>query len=478
MRTRVAAALALVCGVSVACAPERPARIRNVVLVSLDAVGALHVGAYGYERDTTPVIDRLAAEGTLFENAYTQQVWTLTSHITMLTGLYPKTHGAGTRKMSSPDARSLAELLRVQGFDTAAFTGVGGYASTIYGLGRGFDVFRTGKRDARRDNPPRIRWIDDWARRARDTPERRFFLFAHYYDAHSDVDTDVPYDSPPAYRFRYLPDGLDWDKRGATDLLIQLQSGGQVEDRDREVLTALYDASVRFTDEVALGGLLEALRRAGVLDETLVVVTSDHGEEMFEHGAGTHQQPYEQTARVPFVLWGPGIPAGLRISDPVQLIDLAPTILSLLGLAAPEAMQGRDLSPLLRGTPLPPAPAFVDGIFGAHPPFLGHFQSSVILPQEGRRWSFIDRVEIREQDGGRVFETAGEGELYDLVADPGQQNDLAQDQPELARELAALLESWYAETDAAAARLAPPPKVEVELTRQQRERLRALGYAE
>lgn len=460
------------CGVP----PDAPA-IRNVVLVSLDALGAKHVGTYGYPRDTTPNLDSLAAEGAVFESAYTQQVWTLSSHLTMVTGLTPQAHGASRRRPSSAGATSLAEILKQNGFATAAFMGAGGYASPAFGLGRGFDTFQTGVGDARRDNRARMRWLDEQARLLRQQPERRFFLLAHYYDPHSDANTEFPYHAPEPYRSRYLG-SMRWDRRGDTSLLFDLQREGGPSALGARFLTALYDGGARYADEVGLGPLLQKLRHLDLADDTLVIVTADHGEQIFEHGKCCHRQPYVETAWVPLVMRGPGIAPGIRIPDLVQLVDLTPTILSLLSIPAPDHVQGRDLSPLLRGDSLPPSPAFVDGIFGGAPPYLDRQPSCVTLDIDGRRWSYVNTVYDRPGDGGRIFETRSVGELYLLDEDPEQHNDVAAGHPELVRRLNARLIAWYAESEALARSLGPAADHDWPLGDQERERLRALGYAE
>jgi arylsulfatase A-like enzyme len=159
-------------------------------------------------------------------------------------------------------------------------------------------------------------------------PEHRFFLFAHFYDVHSDFKTDVPYFAPPPYDLMFLPGGLNWKHRGDSALLQELYKSGKVTPEDRRILTALYDGGVRYCDEKGVGPLLEKLRELKFDDDTLVIITSDHGEEIFEHGESIHQQPYEETSRVPLVFKGPGIPRGLRLPYLAELVDLMPTVLS------------------------------------------------------------------------------------------------------------------------------------------------------
>lgn len=396
---------------SAACTQNEP-EIRNVVLVSLDTLGAKHVGSYGYARDTTPNLDRLATEGTLFEYAYTPQVWTMTAHLSMMNGLYPAAHGAAKQRRVSPAATALPEILGENGFTTAAFMGTGGFAGRGYGLARGFEKFQIGKIRADLDSEKVFDWLDEQAASIRTNPDHRFFLLAHYYDAHSDFGRPVPYWAPEPFQLRYLPDGLDWARKGSTGLLQRLEKQGAATPHDKTVINALHDGGVRFTDEKALGALVEKLQSLGLLEETLLIVTSDHGEEIFEHEGALHQQPYEETARIPLVMRGPGIPKGQRVTDLVELVDIMPTVLSLLDIPAPAHVQGDDLSPLLEGRgKLPLQEAYVDGIFGAVPPLLDHKQSSVVREIDGTRWAYVNTVHPKGEEGRRVFEVRGPGEL-------------------------------------------------------------------
>lgn len=454
-------------------------QIRNVIVVSLDTLGAKRVGAYGYERDTTPNLDRLATEGTLFENAYTPQVWTMSAHISMMTGLYPLAHGAARKRASSPAATALPEVLGEAGFTTGAFLGAAGYADKTFGLGRGFDAYMTGLMNAEYDNKKLFKWLDKQAELQKKDPGHRFFALAHWYDVHSELRGDLPYTAPEPYRLRYLPEGLDWPRKGASKLLQKLEEDGTTE-QDRHVISGLHDGGIRFTDEEALGALVEKLEELGLLDETLLVITSDHGEEIFEHGAALHSQPYEETARVPLILYGPGIPRGRRVPQLVELIDIMPTVLSLLGLPTPEHVQGHDLTPLLRdGGSIPREQAYVSGLFGAVEPFLMHKQSKIVRDVDGVRWAYVNTVHHDGDEGTRSFETRTPGELYRLNDDPDQRKNVAADHPELARELEQALLAWYAENDSLAGKLGQRKSWgKAKLTKKQRERLKALGYAQ
>lgn len=473
MKHAVGVALLLAALLAAGCGGERDADrgIRNVVLVSLDAVGARHVGAYGYARDTTPSLDAVARDGVLFEAAYTQQPWTLTSHLTMMTGLNPRVHGASKRRPVSPAAEPLAELLGARGFATAAFVAQPVLLHPRFGHARGFDRYELGNADARENVPPILEWLAEQAAARAEDPEHRFFLFVHFYDAHSDAKAPLPYHVPPPYRDRYIPAGEVWGREGPTSLLLQLRRSESATQRDREFLTAYYDAGVRYVDEEGLGPLLAALDELGLADETLLVVTSDHGEEIFEHGYVLHGQPYDETARVPLVLRGPGLPAGLRIPHLAGLVDLAPTLLSLLGLPIPAVAQGRDLSPLISGAEPVRRVVYVDGIYDDG----RTWGSSVVADIDGRRWSYVARVTARPAPGGRAFALEGSGELYDLAEDPNEQRDLAAERPDLARRLGERLVAWLRANEERAGHLRRAAAVDP-VSPEEEEQLRALGY--
>jgi arylsulfatase A-like enzyme len=453
--------------------PEAERGIRNVVLVSLDAVGARHVGAYGYARDTTPNLDAVARDGVVFEAAYTQQPWTLTSHLTMMTGLNPRVHGASKRRPASPAAEPLAEQLRERGFETAAFVSQPVLLHPRFGHARGFDRYELDKSDARKNVAPVLEWLAEQAAARAEDPEHRFFLFVHYYDAHSDGKAPLPYHVPPPYRDRFIPEGETWGREGPTSLLLQLRRTESATPRDREFLTAYYDAGVRYVDEEGLGPLVTALDELGLADETLLIVTADHGEEIFEHGYVLHGQPYDETARVPLVLRGPGLPAGLRIPHLAGLVDLAPTLLALLDFPVPVTAQGRDLTPLIREEGPVRRVVFVDGIYESG----RTWGSSVVADIDGRRWSYVARVMPQDVPGGRKFTLEGPGELYDLAADPNEQHDLAAERPDLARRLGERLVAWFRTNEERAGHLRRGETVEL-VSPEEEAQLRALGYLE
>ncbi len=464
---RLAAGLAL--AAAFGCGGEL--RPRHVVLVSLDAVGAGHVGAYGYQRDTTPQLDAIARAGTLFESAWSPQTWTLTSHLTLLTGLDPAVHGASRERAASPGARSVAQVMRDAGFATAAFVGERVWMHPRFGHGAGFDRYEVGSDDASENMPAILDWLDQQARAAEEDAGHRFFLFAHFYDAHSDGKGATPYAVPDPENRRFLPEGAVWGRRGGTSLLLSLRRGGNATERDREFLNAFYDAGVRWADDHGLRPIVRALREHGLEDDTLLVVTADHGEEIFDHGGVLHGQPYVETARVPLVMRGPGVPAGRRVEALVGLVDVAPTLLAQAGLPGVPAMQGVDLSSLLQDDAPVRDAVFVDGLYEGD----RTWGSSVVVDRDGERWSYVAKVDARGPLGRRVFDVTGEEELYALARDPLQRDDVSAAEPETTAALRRRLLAWYRANESraqGAARARGGPLVSAE----EAARLEALGY--
>lgn len=400
-------------------APQRLPRRPNVLLISLDTLRADRLGTYGYAKPTSPTIDHvLAAQGTVFARAFSAFPSTAGSHMTMLTSLDPCAHGV--RNVSDPplrpDARTLAELLREAGYATAAFT-EDGQITTRLGFPRGFDVWVERHALEHAQAASTFRRAREWIRAHRRDP---WFAFVHTYEVHE------PYAPPPGYR----------------EMLTA-----------EDAPSARYDGEIRYTDDL-LAVLLDKLRRAGALAHTLVIVTSDHGEQFGEHGLHGHGNSlYDVLLHVPLVLWGPGlVPAGRRVTRAVGLVDLVPTVTDLLGLPPPPLTQGRSLVPLLEGRALPPRVLVAENV-GA-PLAVRHDDTSErkLLPRPDRPI----------------------GAAFLAATDPGELHDVA----------GTLGSAAFAEArrlfDAHCAAIPPPPPgaAAPPLDPAVQEKLRALGYAQ
>ena len=430
MPERKARSTATLCALTmalVACSRERPAAAppRHLVLVTIDTLRADHLGCYGNRQVETLHLDRLAREGALALDMSVQVPLTRPSHVTIFTGLYPAEHGIrdNVSPALAPEVPTLATRLKGAGFDTAAFVS-SVVLSRQSGLARGFDTysdrFDVGADDARflntiqrRGDGPTSEAIA-WIEKPRTS---RFFLWLHLYDPHD------PYEPPEPFASRYA---------------------------DRP-----YDGEVAFADEL-VGRLEAALDRLGLGPDTLLVVTSDHGEGLGDHGEAVHGYfVYESTLAVPLLLRGPGVVAGTRLAVTARSVDLFPTVLDLLGLAPGEGtrLSGRSLAAALRGGAAPSnEPTYAESLT----PLL-HFGWSDLRALRDGRWKYIQ---------------APRPELYDLRDDPKEAHDLALALPTRAEALRAALsrrlEAERQTAQAPASAAAVPPEL--------LEQLGALGY--
>ena len=411
---------------------------KGVILVSIDTVRRDHVGAYGYAKPTTPRLDALARGGILCQDAVSTSSWTLPAHLSMLTSVDPGAHG-GTDMGHGYNHRvpTLAALMRKAGFATQAVTSHL-YVSPVYGLDDGFDNM-----DFHQDR--RATDVADRAIEILDrVGDRPFFLFLHLYDPH------WHYDPPEAQRRLF--------ETAYSGSLTGLWQDFSKHDRsnttaaDLAHLLALYDGEIRYADD-EVGRVLEHVKARGLDRGTLVVVTSDHGEEFLEHGSWEHQKTlYEEVVRIPMVIAGPGVEPRQEKWQ-TSLLDVMPTILAWAGLPASPAQQGRSL---LR-TP------GTREMYGETDHTVDHTHK-VFLRAGAGWWKGILSLDA---DGKPVRE-----EWYDLAADPGEttsktlQNNVAD----------AIRARTIARWREARGRGGPAPAVQ--LTPEQRERLRATGYVQ
>lgn len=367
--------------------PARP----NVLFVLVDTLRADHLGAYGYARPTSPRMDQLAADGALFERCIAQSSHTKPSTASILTSLHPPTHRMELMTSTLPaEATTLHEAFYAAGWRTAAFSG-NSFVSRTFGFGEGVERFRgavvspsvvlTGYRimarlrdilvynlglsatpwrayqilvdspfdltedrrgmDARAINNEFLGWLDELE------SEDRWFAYLHYMEPHA------PYAPPPECRiFGNAEDpalGRDVPQAPGT-CFLPFQPGVEVDDATLAAMVANYDGDVLDADR-ALGELLATLRARGALENTIILLTADHGEEFLDHGAWGHGQSlHRELVHVPLMLAWPGqIQSGRRIADQVRSVDIMPTLCELAGAPAPAACQGRSLAPLLRG---------------------------------------------------------------------------------------------------------------------------------
>ena len=335
----VAAALTAIAG----CGDGRPglslAPTRGYILISLDTLSAAHLGAYGYRRPTSPFFDSLAGRGALFENAFVQYPSTLVSHMSIFTGLYPQQHGVYPPSYRlSPTIETLPERFSQAGFRTAGHT-EGGFVGRSYGFARGFDEFTDPRVQDTTDIEKTLEKGLGFLRRL--GAEDRFFLFLHTYSIHD------PYEPPEPYASMFL--SREPPEAPGKLPIGQVNAGFVALDPPAiEYHAARYDGGIRYADQV-LERWFEELGRLGLDRQATIVVTSDHGEEFMEHGRVGHTQLYPETLRVPLLVLHPDLPAGRRVPEVVQSIDLAPTLLELAAIPPLEAAAGRSLVGLIAG---------------------------------------------------------------------------------------------------------------------------------
>ncbi|MFN0009687.1 MAG: sulfatase [Planctomycetota bacterium] len=449
----VVGALQAACGSGSTPPSLRPGRpgAPDVVLISIDSLRPDHLGCYGYPKPTSPTIDRLASEGVRCEVAVSTTSWTLPAHAAMLTGLYDSAHGVVDNGLSLSPARvTLPEVLSESDWDTAGFYG-GPYLAPIFGLDQGFARYEScmspeaGSSHQDVTGPRTVDAVERWLGETVEKGERRpFFLFIHLWDVH--------YDYKPPARYVEMFDPGYAGTLDASDFPHNPAIAPDMAPADLQHLVALYDGEIRFTDEI-VGRILEAIDRRGRLRDALVIVTADHGEEFFEHGGKGHQKTlFDEVVRIPLIVRWPGrLQAGTLVRDQVRLVDLAPTILSLAGITQRPPMQGRDISPLLRGEPMTPEPALIELL--------------------------VDRNDIRGSRGEAEkvisWRHAGTSFLYDLVRDPGEAAPIAEPSPRLSAALQRLQREL--ERTSGFARESQAGRVEIapDLAR----RLGVLGYA-
>jgi arylsulfatase A-like enzyme len=438
----------------------------NVLLIVLDTARADALSVSGREGTLTPTLDALAEDGVYYPRARSTSAWTVPSHGSLFTGLYPSRHGAHHEShLLAPEHTTLAELLA----PTHATVGFSEnpHIGQAKGYAQGFGHYEETWRERRGpDDPPTIPRVLDWLRK-RD-PERPFFLFVNLMDPH------LPYRPPPHLQERLLPAGVDaaqvQQMRGVNEREARLfmTRALRLSVADLDVLRALYNAEVAAADE-RVSRLLAALDRQELREDTLIIVVGDHGENIGEHGLMEHQLClYETLLRVPLILWLPGTFEGGAVRDaPVQLVDIPPTVLDVARVPESSwpAMEGQSLR---RGDPPADRPVLAE--------YMRPVRQRLRLAEANPDFDFtpFDRRLKSIQVGSIKLVTSdrGETELFDLDADPGEARNLAALQPELVERLRTRLVAWSEAGGPVRTGEAP------ELDPETREALRALGYAE
>ena len=443
---------------------------RHVFLITVDTLRADHLSAYGYSRETSPRLDAIAEEATLFERAVAQWPKTGTSFASIFTGQFPQTTGLTHKAaLRIPEAYfTLPQAMQRFGFDTVAVVSNGVLGKRL-GWDRGFNEYEETWTLAEKTSSDPLeyrKWLNarvvnqlalPLLERKRDT--EHLFAWIHYSDPHA-----------PYYLPEDVPNPFVGDELFTGDAIVKLDNPEATmlgDRRDLKFYEAQYDANVRFTDE-HFGKLIDHLETLGLLEDSLVIFSADHGESLGEHGYffGHGRRPYNPGAVVPLLFWYPGRdqpPA--RIEHPVQMVDLYPTLWELLAPKGDKApnLEGRSLVPELRGVPLADdlPPAFAEAGGGSP---TTHFRS---IQEKSWKLIFHPALNLGKRQRDATWE------LYNLERDPAETENLIASEEQQFRRLRAKLKSWMKGES-----WIRKSQAEVESYSQETEaHLRALGYA-
>jgi arylsulfatase A-like enzyme len=455
---------------------------RGVIVIIADTLRRDHLQPWGYDRESAPVLSRLAGEGAFFEDNIAQGAWTKVSVSSIITSLYPTTNGINDMPDRIPvGVTTLAEAYRAAGYATFATSSVP-FTGRLTNLHHGVEVLHeaTSLPETVQSKTSRT-YVDrllEWVELHREVP---FFAFLHIFDPHSPFEPYRPYDNlwmSPQEIAAHRKDmeqakkfiESDFFKREGLANPAELEKAGV--DRARYVAAqkAWYDSSIRAMD-VEIGRLVERLAELRLDRETAIAFASDHGEEFLEHGRPFHGfSTYGEMLNVPLVLSWPGaLPRGAVVKETVENLDLMPTLLDLSQLPLPGQAQGRSLLPLLARRD----PATLG--WTSRPAFAERHLAPVAFEddkQPTESWAIVDGDWKLIKNGVRP---AGrpEFELYDHRRDPVNLHDVAADHPDVVKRLAVKLETWHQK--ALAARVKPDAGT-ADLSPEERDRLRALGY--
>ncbi|MEM1177370.1 MAG: sulfatase [Acidobacteriota bacterium] len=447
-------ALVAVVGWGVACSPSVPRYsfpTPPILIFDIDTLRADHLGCYGYERDTSPHIDRFSAEAALFEWVFSQGPNTPPSQASILTALYPTSHGRIDHDDALPEeAETLAELLTDAGYRSAALVD-GGLMAAGFGMEQGFESYDDEAGGLEKIGPKMLDWLDAHLT----DPERQdepFFLFVHTYDVHS------PYEVTPwRFRQRYVDEVEEKPSEEYRGNMSKFMAdtwnaryqpeAPQLSEAELDWAIAMYDGGIRHVDDW-FSRLRQSLEAHGVWDEMIIAIISDHGDTFQEHDTLFHEQIYTPVARIPMLIRFPeGRHAGVY-SDVVESIDLMPTLLDAVGVSAPAKIHGQNLRPVMEGEA-------GDGIAITESPY------------RGRRLAAANRRV-------RLLHTkkTGESELFRYRDDPLEMRDVIWEYPQESARLLDALERWEQRVNA----YQFPKRSSEPLDAETIEQLKTLGY--
>jgi len=446
----------------------------NVLLIVLDTLRADRLSCYGYGRATSPFIDALAAEGAVFENTFSTCCWTLPSHASLFTGRHPLQAGATSETLHLPgENTTIAEALSASGYTTTAFV-TNSWVSKERGFDQGFDEFFE---MWRQENQPRekspeqtlesvtvdkmISWLDEKA--GADSP---FFMFANLNGVH------LPYQPREPFLSRFAGQGgydVDRVRRAAsiTSWWAHLVGEFPLDETDYRIMSDLYDGEIGFADAL-VGSVIRKLTEKGILDNTIVIVLSDHGENLGEKGRIDHMMTmYDTALHIPLIVrFPPAFPPATRITSMTSIIDVAPTVATLCGV-------GDGFGPALAAPSLASSDRVAREyiLAGNERPVSGIELLKNRYP--GYDWASIDfRMRaLRTVSHKLIWNENRDVELYNLNKDPGESENLAREQADKQRRLMGILQGRFK----AIASSKEHPMLESE-DEETLERLRSLGY--
>ncbi|MDP6849413.1 MAG: sulfatase [Planctomycetota bacterium] len=504
------------------CSTSSRSPAHNVVVISIDSLRRDHLGCYGHAPEfaptipVSPAIDQLADEGILFENAFSTSSWTLPSHAALMTGMDDRAHGVeAASRMVDPLHPMLAEKFREGGWQTWGFFS-GGWLDPRHGFDRGFDIYQSGILNAEetrervmkeqervQEIAPGIEWdsrrlarlrkiilrydssgerITDMALAQLNSSDdsKPFFLFLHYFDVHHDyvpeeVDSEIAHQFDPTYAGSV--NGRDWTEKA----VVGPHRQQAVTNRDLAHIRALYDAEIHLLDS-QLERVFNALKEKGLWENTLVILTSDHGEEFFDHGGITHARTlHSEMVQIPLILKLPNAlktKASKRVGAVARIHDVADTLLDYSGLSQMPFGEGRSLRPLIHGSP---------GNGGALSRLQVFSTRGMNIQDSWRNQNFSILRAFTSNDASgslQVIRHPSTGQpaiqVFDLRVDPKERSPLSSNDPRWLKAMAAF-QSDFSRSESAALKV---PRSDASLlrpphqTEEEREFLEALGYAE
>ncbi len=443
---------------------------RRVVLMVIDTLRADHVGAYGYGRATSPNMDSIASRGILFKRTVAGSSWTQPSMASLMTSTYPRVHHVNSAPAGKASAAvlpsrlvTMAEFLKQRGFETKAVSSQP-LCNALTGFDQGFDDFESvfeallDERETEKVMDRALAWLESRS------PDSSFFLYIHVMGPH------FPYIPPPGYKGRFGSEGSrkieamfhGMDYKEQMEYLMSDEAAKRFSASPDLLaeLVALYDEEIAYVDD-QVKRLWDALEGRGMIDETMFILTSDHGEGFLDHGLFTHGNAlYRELVEVPMIIHYPPLGKSLSIDGVVSHLDVLPTLADLFGERAPYPSQGESLIPLAMGK-------------ADRTPALSELYLRAMAKITDRDYSLIYRPKSRFQVKGQTFTNEEETTLlFDLAKDPGETRDLSETEVERA----AALKTELLEMEEENARIKIPAADSIQYDPKHVEQLKAVGY--